>query len=178
MRFSHRFATSLTLKQYVCNVLSAGSTESAPVYGIFLHSAVFPEEASRMGFSDKFKEKYFLAFNTLFSLHLLTAQAALLAISMPCFEAPLLFWVRQTDDRKKCQAAWSEAAWSYFRLHDPVSDQWQFVSTSTGIPLVGWKSRSINYHKFSDIVISFLFSSLQTHTNHIWLSAEKSLWLQ
>lgn len=66
----------LTLKQYVYKVLSAGSTESAPVYGIFLHSAAFPEEASRMGFSDKFKEKYFLAFNPLFSLHLLNSSGS------------------------------------------------------------------------------------------------------
>lgn len=75
-RFSHRFATSLTLKQYVYNVLSAGSTESAPVYGISLHTATFPEEASRMGFSDKFKLKYFLAFNLLFSLHLLNSSGS------------------------------------------------------------------------------------------------------
>lgn len=55
VRFSHRFATSLTLKQYACNVLGAGSTESAPLHGIFLHTATFSEEASRMGISDKIK---------------------------------------------------------------------------------------------------------------------------
>lgn len=76
VRFSHRFATSLTLKQYAYNVLSAGSTKSATVYGIFLHTATFPEEASRMGFSDKFKEKYFLAFNLLFSLYLLNSSGS------------------------------------------------------------------------------------------------------
>lgn len=53
--FSHRFATSLTLKQYVYNVLTAGSTKNALVYGISLHTATFPEEAPRMGFSNKFK---------------------------------------------------------------------------------------------------------------------------
>lgn len=55
VRFTHVFAASLTLKQYVYNVLSAGSTQSAPVYGIFSHTAMFPEEACRTGFSDKLK---------------------------------------------------------------------------------------------------------------------------
>lgn len=55
VRFSHRFATSLTLKQYAYNVLGAGGTESAPLHGIFLHTATFSEEASRMGISDKIK---------------------------------------------------------------------------------------------------------------------------
>lgn len=55
VRFTHVFAASLTLKQYVYNVLSAGSTENAPVYGIFLHTAMLPEEACRTAFSDKLK---------------------------------------------------------------------------------------------------------------------------